>query len=90
MVKQERFAQRVKLKEKTNISGRHNLQSTGSSVRFHGERGARAGAGRPPWTGRLCERPGSLQCWRTKPEPRQHTNVFVNDRLVCDAIIHLI
>lgn len=78
MAKQEKFSQRVRLKEKTNILGRHNLQSAGSSARFHGERGARAGAGRPPWTGSLCERPGSLQCWRTKPEPqRTQTCVLV-------------
>lgn len=72
--KRERFSQRAELKEKTNISGRHNLQSAGSSARFRGERGGRAGAGCPPWTGSLCEPPGSLQCWRTEPVRTQDTN----------------
>lgn len=45
-----------------------NLQSAGSSAQFRDERGARAGAALPPWTGSLCERPESPRCWRTKPE----------------------
>lgn len=91
MEKQERFAQTVELEGKANILGRRNLQSAGSSARFHGERGARAGAGRRPWTGSLCEQPGPPQCWRTRPEPKRDTNVRVGDRLVCDAFFsHLI
>lgn len=51
-----------------------NLQSAGSSGRFHDEHEAQAGAALPPWTGSLCERPESPQCWRTKPERENRTN----------------
>lgn len=60
-----------------------NLQSAGSNGRFHGERGGRAGADCPPWTGSLCEPPGSPQCWRTKPEREQDTCALVTSLLRC-------
>lgn len=45
-----------------------SLQSARSSARFHGEREGQAAAALPPWTGSLCERPESPQCWRIKPK----------------------
>lgn len=58
-----------------NVLSRHSVcrsvsyvQSARSSDRFHGEREAQAAAAPPPWTGSLCERPGSPRCWRIRPE----------------------